>query len=68
MKSNIILMKSILKSTSWTKNATSASSKVQNRLDELLTIVQEKDATRVDAGHTHLELAISELRAAVFGF
>jgi hypothetical protein len=36
-------------------------------LGELGTIIDQKDATRVIAGHTHVEQALSELRDVIFG-
>jgi hypothetical protein len=40
---------------------------MEKYLDELGTIIDHKDATRVIAGHTHVEQALSDLRAVVFG-
>jgi hypothetical protein len=67
MKQSVELMKNIVSKTS--KNASSLASfaSLEKYLNELETIIDHKDATRVIAGHTHVEQALSDLRAVVFG-
>jgi regulator of replication initiation timing len=67
MKKNISLMKSIVDNARWGKKEEVASAKLGRVIDELSAIVQNKDATLVDAAHTHLEEALIQLRQLVFG-
>jgi UDP-2,3-diacylglucosamine pyrophosphatase LpxH len=67
MKQSVELMKNIVSKTA--KNAASQASftSLEKSLEDLETIIEQKDATRVIAGHTHVEQALFELRAVVFG-
>lgn len=67
MKISIALMQNISEKTDWGENTRVASSRLNDALRELMKIANDKDATRVAAGHTHVEQALSELRALVFG-
>ncbi len=67
MKANVFLMKSIVEKAKWGSAEKPMSLKLKWVLGELETIIQERDATRVDAGHTHVEQVFSELRKIVFG-
>lgn len=60
-------MKKIVDKTAWRGQEASLAKSLESSLDELLTIIKNKDATRVAAGHTHVEQALSDLRSAVFG-
>ncbi len=68
MRKNIITMNEIVEKATWNANEKNASASVKKEIEKLLAIVQNKDATLVDAGHTHLEGAITDLRKLVFGF
>lgn len=68
MKSNILLMKRIADSVIWKSSDRSPLQELIRALDELLIIIQDKDTTRVVAGHTHLEHALREMRNSTFGF
>jgi predicted phosphodiesterase len=39
---------------------------LEKSLDELETIIDQKDATGVIAGHTHVEQALMQLRDLIF--
>ncbi|MDG6997614.1 MAG: hypothetical protein JRN15_00705 [Nitrososphaerota archaeon] len=67
MKISVALMQNISEKTDWWENTLAASRKLNDTLAELMKIIDDKDATRVAAGHTHVEQALSELRALVFG-
>jgi hypothetical protein len=67
MKSNIQQMKKIADSVVWKSSDKSPLHELVRALDELSTIIQQKDATRVVAGHTHLEHALSQVRNSTFG-
>lgn len=67
MNKNISLMKSIVDNAQWGEEEEVASAKLGRVIDELSAIVQNKDATLVDAAHTHLEEALIQLRQLVFG-
>jgi UDP-2,3-diacylglucosamine pyrophosphatase LpxH len=67
MKQSVELMKKIVSNTSKSASSQAAFASLEKYLDELETIIEHKDATRVIAGHTHVEQALSELRALVFG-
>jgi hypothetical protein len=68
MGKNMLTMKEILDRAQWSAKETKASVALKNQIDALLQIIKNKDATLVDAGHTHLEQAVGELRMIVFGF
>jgi hypothetical protein len=67
MKQSVELMKKIVSKTSKNASSQAAFASLEKYLDELEAIIEHKDATRVIAGHTHVEQALSELRALVFG-
>ncbi|MCL4518161.1 MAG: hypothetical protein M1587_03090 [Thaumarchaeota archaeon] len=67
IKVSIALMQGIVEKTEWSEKMVSASNKLKEALGELMKIANEKDATRVAAGHTHVEQALSDLRSLVFG-
>jgi len=67
MKQSVELMENIVSKTSKSTSSQAAFSSLEKYLEELKTIIEQKDATRVIAGHTHVEQALSELRALVFG-
>ncbi len=67
MKANVDLMKKIAEKAPWSEPSKPLSSKLIQTLVELLQIIQEKDATRVNAGHTHVEQALNNLRDSTFG-
>ncbi len=66
MKLRIDLMKKISENTNWEESASKAANHLKESLKELGTIVDQKDATRVIAGHTHVEEALSQIRKIVF--
>ena len=67
MKSNVSLMKKITDTARWNESEKSLLEELVRAIEELLVIVQEKDTTRVIAGHTHLEQALRSLRNSTFG-
>ena len=67
MKQSVELMKNICSKTSKSASLQASFASLEKSLDELETIIEQKDATRVIAGHTHVEQALSELRAHIFG-
>lgn len=68
MRKNVELMKKIVESAPWSgAQAEFLSSRLVQTLVELVQIIQERDATRVSAGHTHVEQALSDLRDHTFG-
>jgi len=67
MKSNVQLMKKISDSASWKSETKASVQDLTKAMDELLVIIQNKDATLVVAGHTHLEHALREVRISTFG-
>ena len=67
MKSNVLLMKKIAESVAWKSSDKSPPQELVAALDELAKIIQEKDSTRVVAGHTHLDKAIRDVRVSTFG-
>ncbi len=67
MKQSVELMENIVSKTSKSTSSQAAFATLEKYLEELETIIEQKDATRVIAGHTHVEQALSELRALVFG-
>ena len=67
MKLSVELMKNIVSKTTKSTSSQATFASLEKYLEELETIIEQKDATRVIAGHTHLEQALSELRALVFG-
>lgn len=67
IKSSVILMQKIVEKTDWSDGELTVVNRLREALEELMKIANEKDATRVAAGHTHLEHAISDLRTIVFG-
>ena len=67
MKVRIDLMKKISENTNWEESAREASTHLKETLKELGTIIDQKDATRVIAGHTHVEEALSQMRKIIFG-
>jgi len=67
MKVRIDLMKKISENTNWEESVREASTHLKETLKELGTIIDEKDATRVIAGHTHVEEALSQIRKIIFG-
>lgn len=69
MVRNMMIMNEIVDKAAWNaKEKKNASASVKKEIERLLVIIQKKDATLVDAGHTHLESAITDLRKLVFGF
>lgn len=66
MKVRIDLMKKISEKTNWEESTREASSHLKESLKELGIIVDQKDATRVIAGHTHIEEALSQIREIIF--
>jgi len=62
----IDLMKKISENTNWEESTRRAASQLTESLKELGTIVDQKDATRVIAGHTHVEEALSQVRKIIF--
>lgn len=67
MRLNVLQMKKIIENATWRTDEKSQSSNLNMALDELEMIVSQKDATRVIAGHTHVEQALHALRDIVFG-
>jgi hypothetical protein len=68
MRANMLTMKEIVTKASWDEKETSASEELLERIEKLLLVIQNKDATLVDAAHTHLEDAVNVLRKLIFGF
>jgi hypothetical protein len=67
MRLNVLQIRKILGAARWEKKDVRAHGQLMQSLDELEDVIREKDATRVDASHTHLEEALSELSKSVFG-
>ena len=67
MKSNIQQMRRIADTIVWKSGDKLPLQELLRALDELSIIIQEKDATRVVAGHTHLEHALNQVRNSTFG-
>jgi hypothetical protein len=67
MSVNVNRMKAILAGARWEKGDVKAKERLARALEELEQVISEKDATRVDAAHTHLDEALGELRERVFG-
>lgn len=67
MKVSIALMQGIVEKTEWGEKVLSASNMLKEALSELMKITNNRDATRVAAGHTHVEQVLSDLRSLVFG-
>jgi len=67
MKQSIELMKKITSKAAGNPSAKDSFALLEKSLDELGAIIDQKDATRVIAGHTHVEQALSQLRALIFG-
>jgi NAD-dependent SIR2 family protein deacetylase len=68
MKKNMATMKTVTEKATWAPNESKVVAKLNEEIDKLSVIIQNLDATLVDAGHTHLEQAVTELRKLVFGF
>lgn len=68
MKKNVATMKEIVDRAAWGEKDARATENLMREIEKLLTIIQNRDATLVDAGHTHLERTVNELRKLVFGF
>jgi hypothetical protein len=66
MKQSVELMKNICSKTRKSASSQASFASLEKFLDELETIIEQKDATRVIAGHTHVEQALYELRARIF--
>ena len=67
MRLNVIQMRKYLGAPLWGKEEKVRCDKAMKSLDELEQVIANRDATRVDAAHTHFEHALSELREVVFG-
>ncbi|MFI5421711.1 MAG: hypothetical protein ACHQ1H_12150 [Nitrososphaerales archaeon] len=67
MKQSVELMKNIVSKTERNAYTQDSFATLEKYLEELGTIIDQKDATRVIAGHTHVEQALSQLRAQIFG-
>jgi hypothetical protein len=67
MESELGTMRKIVEKAQWNEKEQTASKELAKNLQELAKIVQEKDATRVDAAHTHVDEALSSLQDLVFG-
>jgi hypothetical protein len=67
MKQSVELMKNIVSKTERNASTQDSFTALEKYLEELGTIIDQKDATRVIAGHTHVEQALSQLRAQIFG-
>jgi UDP-2,3-diacylglucosamine pyrophosphatase LpxH len=67
MKQSVELMKKIVSKINKTAATQDSFATLEKFLGELGTIIDQKDATRVIAGHTHVEQALSELRDVIFG-
>jgi hypothetical protein len=67
MKQSVELMKNIVAKTERNASTQDSFAALEKYLVELGTIIDQKDATRVIAGHTHVEQALSQLRAQIFG-
>ncbi len=67
MKQSVELMKKIVSKTERGASTQGSFASLEKYLEELGTIIDQKDATRVIAGHTHVEQALSQLRAQIFG-
>ena len=67
MESELGTMRKIVEKAQWNEKEQIASKELAKNLQELAKIVQEKDATRVDAAHTHVDEALSSLQDLVFG-
>jgi hypothetical protein len=67
MNSNVLQMKKIFRNTRWEKSELTLRNKLARSLDELERVIFKKDATLVDAAHTHVEVVLAELREHVFG-
>jgi uncharacterized membrane protein YqjE len=52
----------------WSPKQKRAVDDLKKQIGTLLVIIQNSDATLVEAAHTHLEKAVVELRESVFGF
>jgi hypothetical protein len=68
MGKNMLTMKTVLDKADWGTKETKAVANLKKVIEELTVIIKNKDATLVDAAHTHLESAVTELRELVFGF
>jgi hypothetical protein len=66
MKQSVDLMKKIVSKTERNTSTQESFAALEKYLGELGTIIDQKDATRVIAGHTHVEQALSQLRAQIF--
>lgn len=66
MNLNVLQMKKIAEKATWSAMEKKLGADLIAALGELHKIVVEKDATRVIAGHTHVEQALSSLRDIVF--
>jgi hypothetical protein len=68
MRKNMLTMQDIVDKAKWNAEERNVTSDLKNEIDKLLLIIQNKDATLVDAGHTHVENVVTRLRNLVFGF
>jgi regulator of replication initiation timing len=68
MAKNMLTMKAIVDKARWGEKEKKAIANLERVIDELSVIIKNKDATLVDAAHTHMESAVAELRKLVFGF
>ena len=67
MRQSVELMKKITSKAARNPSTKDSFALLEKSLDELGTIIDQKDATRVIAGHTHVEQALTQLRALIFG-
>lgn len=67
MRINVIQLRKYLGAPLWGKDERVCADGAIKALDELEEVIAKKDATLVDAAHTHFEVALSELRELVFG-
>jgi len=67
MSSNLQQIKRILEDAKWERSELSLTNDFSKSLEELELVISNRDATRVDAAHTHVEEALAKLRENVFG-
>lgn len=67
MRLNVLQLKKVVGTPLWKGREKAVWQRLSRSIDELEEVIREKDATRVDAAHTHVEEAFSELREVVFG-
>jgi predicted phosphodiesterase len=66
MRQSVELMKKITSKATRSLSTKDSFAFLEKSLDELETIIDQKDSTRVIAGHTHVEQALTQLRDLIF--